>query len=176
MVPVLAWSHTWDDRPREPVMAGLRPLSEADLVFCRTEALRIVDGWYPGAQVDAMGEVDRIVAYNDALMRLGVSRGTCDPNNVREAWDVWGRHGGDELVREALTVEGTKMLWDALERTTMEVSPVLAAATDEEIAELTDKAARALTSMPKWQAQRVRRLLRFCLDTCVGALGEPPVV
>jgi hypothetical protein len=85
---------------------------------------------------------------------------------------VWGRWGGDELVRDALTPEGVKLIWDALERTTIETSPTSALATDEEVAELVVKAPRALAEMPPWQAQRVRRLLRFCLEEMSAALGE----
>lgn len=178
VVPPSAWAMTWDERPREDVVVGIRPLSESDLVFCRTEAMRLVTGWYDDRLVDAApdGEYERVLAYNDALMRLAVARGTCDPNDAALPWDVWGKHGGDDRVREALTPEGTKMLWDALERTTLSVSPVGAQATDEEIEELSEKAARSLAKMPRWQAQRVRRLLRWCLDECLDALGEPPAV
>lgn len=170
-VQPVVWAPTWKDAPEEPVMVGLRPLSEADLVFCNGEAVKLAIQFYPLA-TDAAAVEARDRAYNEALMRLAVSRGTCDPNDVTQPWEFWGKYGGDEVVRDALTTNGLKMLWDALERVTIETSAVEPEATDQDIIELLTKAPKALAAMPTWQAARTRRLLHFLLNQCLEALGE----
>jgi hypothetical protein len=170
-VPASAWAPSWKDAPLDPVLVGLRPLSEQDLVFCNGEAVKHAFRFYP-TSLDEGVATARDAAYHDLQMRLAVSRATCDPNDVTQPWEVWGRHGGDELVREVLTTEGVKFLWDHLERVTIETSPVEPQATDEDIQELLKKAPGALAAMPHWRAARVRRLLHFCLNQTLAALGE----
>lgn len=174
-VPVSAWASSWRDRPLEEETIGVRPLTEGDVVFARSEAARIALGAHP---VPPEGTPDvfadeRNAAFNDALLRMGASRGTCDPTDASQPWGGWGRHGGDVLVLEALTVEGARLLWDAIERVTIDTSPVMPQATDEEITELAEKAARATQRMPAGRAARLRRLLRFALNETLEALGEP---
>lgn len=170
VVPATAFAPTWRDNPEGDVLVGLRPLSEADLIFCNGEAVKLALQFYPVGLAGAEGP--RNTAYHDAQMRYVVSRGTCDPNDVTQPWEHWGKWGGDEIIREALTMNGLKLLWDAIERVTIETSPVEPLATDEDIQELLTKAPVALAAMPTWQAARVRRLLHFCFNIVLSSSGE----
>lgn len=169
-VPPSAWAAEWPENPGEPVMCGLRPLSEADLIFANGEAVKEALLMYPPSMEGC--DDPRNSAYHDAQMRYVVSRGTCDPNDVTKPWEFWGKHGGDGVVQDALTMHGLKMLWDAIERVTIETSPVEPEATDADIQELLTKAPDALAAMPQWQAARVRRLLHWCLNAALAAKGE----
>jgi hypothetical protein len=96
-------------------------------------------------------------------MRFAISRATCDPNDARKGWEVW--HGvADDIVHIALTREGTKAIYDAIERITLATSPVRPELKDDELDELIAGIREALPLMPRGREARARRLLRFVLD------------
>lgn len=149
------------------MMIGVRPLSDADMTYCRGEALRAAVAW-----VQERGELAsevRAETYNDILMQLAVARGSCDPNDVNAPFEVWGVSGQEPgVVGSYLTSHGVKLVFDAIERVTIATSPVRPEIEDDQIQELAAKAASALAAMPSWQAARARRLLAFVHDEIVS--------
>ena len=158
------WSPSWGARPTEDVCCGIRPLSGADDDYCRLNAAKTAWRLFPGEPADRF-QIERVDAFNDALMRIAITRGTCDANDARKAWDVWGG-APDDVVGRALTREGVKAIYDAIERITLALSPVRPKASDEECARLFSILRERLASMPTARADRARRLLGFLLDEC----------
>ena len=174
VIPARAFSPEWDGKPDDEVCFGIRPLSNTDIDFVRGEAFKRMQAAFPGIDVSRDEVTTELAtqAYNDGLMRLAVARGTCDPNDARRPHPVW-QGMADDIVHDALTVEGTKAIYDALERTTIAASPVRREIKDDELEELITKAPKALAAMPDWQARRVRRLLAWALDAMRESLAEP---
>lgn len=162
LVTAAHFSARWDGRPREDLACGVRPLTGADDDYCRKAALRYAWQTFPGAVGDEHHD-QRTDAFNDALMRFAISRATCDPNDARRGWDVW-RGVADDVVHVALTREGTKAIYDAIERATLSLSPVRPELRDDELDELIAGLREGLERMPRARAARARRLLRFVLD------------
>jgi hypothetical protein len=156
-----SFAFTWKTRPKDPVFVGLRPLAKTDLDFCRSEALRKAVNAHPHQN----DQTNRMDSFNDWLMALAVVRGTCDPNDARKGWEMWFGAGEDN-VSSMLTREGVKALYDAVERVTIQCSPVRAQITDEEFDELSTIALMTLDRMPAPRSARVRRLLAFVLEEC----------
>ena len=157
------WSPRWEPRPVEEVCCGVRPLTGLDDDYIRESAARHAWKTLPG-RLDDEHHVARTDVYNDELMRLAVARATCDPNDATRPWDVW-QGPSEEMVRVALTREGVKALYDAIERVSISLSPVRPEADDEDVYELADLvAAGALDRMPTARASRARRLALFLLE------------
>jgi len=155
----------WPGKPKADVCVGLRLVAEEDKQAARGEAARAAWALHPREQ-DADNRVD---AMNDALMRWIVARGTCDPNDASRPPELWSE-APEDLVKEALTVEGVKGIYDAIEQLELELSPVRREATDEEIDEVIVMSRAALAEMTPIKAARVRRLLGYCLDEMIAAL------
>lgn len=160
------WSFKWAARPLEEVCCGVRPLSGADDDYVRAAAASTAWKAFPGEFGDK-DHVLRVDVFNDALMRVAITRATCDANDVRRPWDIWGG-APDDVIKVALTRDGVKALYDAIERVSLSLSPVAPRATDEEIDSLFLCLKSRLEIMPKARADRARRLLRFLLDECAA--------
>ena len=159
VVPPEAFSMRWLRRPKDATCCGLRPLSESDIRFAMVEAERLVKRC---VEQGARDESVLTGVYNDALICLAVARGTCDPNNATRSWDVWGG-APEDTVQDALTKEGAKALYDAIERVTIATSPVRPEIRDAEFDELFAIARESLARLPPPRAQRCRRLFYFLL-------------
>lgn len=162
LVTAAHFSPRWDGRPREDVACGVRPLTGADDDYCRKAAMQYAWQTFPGS-VDDESHEQRTDAFNDALMRFAIARATCDPNDARKGWSVW-KGVGDDIVHIALTREGTKAIYDAIERITIATSPVRPEIRDDELDELLSWLRECLTRMPRAREARCRRLLRFIFE------------
>lgn len=166
-LPPDAYAGTWEgERPQTVQAVGLRTLSESDIETMRAEAARVAWEMHPDRQGGADAAALRVAAYEDAEMRLAVARAACKPDDQTAPFhdlpDDWARH--------ALTPAGVRLLWDELDRLTVETSPTMPEATPEECAEL----AALVVDLNAWErldgvdASRVRRLLSACLTALRG--------
>lgn len=158
VLPPSAFMPSWPDAPRDDVCVGITLLCEDDITGAKqaaaTEAWRL----YPRAEDGS----HRIEAMNDLMLRWLVARGTCDPNDVSQPFQLWAV-ASEDTIKLALTAEGCKAVWDAMERAAISLSPVTPEASPDEVLAVYVYAQSALDRMPEWQAKRVRRLLHFCL-------------
>lgn len=153
-LPTSAWADSRSDKPRSPVEIGIRLLSEEDVQIARAEAAKLA------VQIVAVGtDDDRIVAYNDALMRFAAERGTCSPTDAEMPHFVMG-----ELeIRERMTPEGVRRLWQEIEALHLSSNPSQEEIDDEGVAHLFALIHRdSLSRLPKVDALRIRRLLELC--------------
>lgn len=176
VLPPSAFMPNWPDAPRENVCVGITLLCEGDITGAKQAA--VTEAWrlYPRKE-DASA---RLEAIDDLLMRWLVARGTCDPNNVAQPFGLWAV-AAEDTIKEALTSEACKAIWDAMERAAIELSPVVPEASSDEILAVYVYAQTALDRMPEWRAKRVRRLLHYCLteltpyvadDAGAGAMAD----
>ena len=160
LVPESAWADTWENRPREQVLIGLRTMSDAEKTDATGDARRHAEkiGDVPS---DAIAATLWLDAYNDFMMRRTIARSTCDPNDIHAgAYEFGG--APEELVADRLSTSGVKFLFDAIERFELSQDLSRNEATDEEIAALAGRVADLVRIHPARQS-RVRRLLHFCI-------------
>lgn len=141
--------------PTADVAVGLRLLSQAEVMTAKSEAEK-------EATARARSGEEIVDRYNAALLAWGLGYAVCDPNNAAQPYFKFG----DESVRQQLTPDAARHLWDELERAQVAASPLRPAASDDDLAEL----ALLLTDPDAWErlpsgdAARLRRWLHFCLD------------
>jgi hypothetical protein len=128
VLPRSAFADVWSGKPAGDVAIGLRVLSEADVQTARAEAAKLAVELHPED-----GD-DRIDAFNDALVRWAVARGTTDPNDVRRPYF----EAAEDTVRDALTSHGALAVYEALERLTIETSPLEPPASNDDLHSLAD--------------------------------------
>lgn len=141
-LPVSAWAHSWPSIPRQTVKVGLRLLSSHDYVTARAIADEKVSALHSSFSVDS---------YNDALMAYAVARGTCDPHNVAESW----LEAAEDNITMALTADGIRFLWDALERYRVANSPLI---------EPWDGELEGLSKLPEAKQVTCRKLLAYVYE------------
>lgn len=156
-----AFHALWKRRPETAVTVGLRPLAMVDIRFARAEGYRKAIGAHP----DEGDVLNRVDAFNDWVMMLAVSRGTCDAADMRKSWSHW--LGAAELNVDAmLTREAVKALYDAIERVQLSCSPVQAKIGPEGFDELVGLVPLMAERMPGARFARLQRLLGFVLEEC----------
>lgn len=144
--------------PRTPVAVGVFPISEHTLQIVMAEAAKDARLYYPDADAD-----DPLINkhFDEALMKLAVARGTCDPNDVTKSFFAQP----DDEIGDAWRPDTIRRVWDKLEEVTISTSAVVEPATDEELTRLSELMAEGLVSLlSSSQELRLRKLLRFCLD------------
>lgn len=154
---------SWDNKPIEGILLGIRVPSEKEIQGARTEAIKAARM----AQVeddDPDAEEIRVHAFNDALMCLAVSSALCDPNDVSAVHPFFDMP--DELVPLALTPKTIQHIWDLTELLHVEQSPVFAEITPPEEIRLIyllseDEPYKGIDPV---KAKKARRFLRFALD------------
>lgn len=153
-----AFADDWAEKPDDggEIALGLRKISDADSTTARAEAAKFAMEMHD----DQEGQVE---AFNDALMRWLVVRGTCDANDNTINAPLFD--GSEENVRNALTSKGIRFVWDEIERFHQETSPLVPVATDEDLLELAElmKQPKLLEFTTVGSALRIRKLLGFCL-------------
>jgi len=129
-----AFADTWPKKPTVEVAIGLRLLSQAEIDVARRNAEREAVGFYEElhgrprpADPETVGDV-----YNDAFCMNAVARATCDPNDM--ALPYWPY--ADDQVRQALTPEGARQIWDEIVILHKGSSGGRQVATDEEVRHL----------------------------------------
>ena len=152
-----SFADDWTSKPPGDFVVGLRKFSDGDAQTARAEAAKYAVMMHD----DHQGQVE---AFNDALMRWVVVRGTCDANDVTQNSPLF--EGSEEVVRQALTSNAIRFLWDEIERFHVERSPVVSEATNEEFLVLSEmlKNPSLLDSLTPGAQKRVRKLLSFCLS------------
>ena len=153
-LPPNAWADSRSDKPREPVEIGIRLMSEEDVQVARSQAAKTALELVPVGT-----EEDRVSAFNDALMRNAAERATCSPKNAESPFFVMG-----ELeIRERITPEGVRRLWQEIEALHLASNPSLSEIDDEGTAHLFALLHRDLLDrLDRSDSQRVRRLLEMC--------------
>jgi hypothetical protein len=156
-MPPEAFADTWQDKPIAPVEIGIRILAERDLQQARSNAARSAWAAHPED-----GEAEqRAEAYLDGLMAIAVARAACMPDDVAKPY--FGAMAEDTAPL-ALTSEGVRTLFQAVERVVIGLSPIAPEASDEDIAELARIAPEALAKMSRGRARRIRRLIHHALS------------
>lgn len=163
VVPPAAFDAAWERRPKTDVCIGLRFITDDDVQTARGQAAKLAFRLHPHAMPGGLEEQPWADAFEDALIRHLIARGTCDPNDVTASWHGW-REAPEDMVGIALTVEGARLIFDAWERMRIATDITMPEATDAEIATLAERATARLKAIEPARAMRVRRLLRFCLD------------
>jgi hypothetical protein len=147
-----AWAH---NAPKTKVALGLRPLAQTELMTSQAEAWK--EAHANGREGEAAEE-----RFNEALLCWVVGFATTDPNDASKPFFEFG----NEQVREQLRPETIRRLWDELELAKAATSPLLPAATDEELAELGALLCgeAPLEGLDPAKALRVRRWARVLLE------------
>ncbi len=111
------FADSWAAKPKADVCIGFRLIPSRDIIAAKAQAEEQARKWYPRADwADLTPEgIEKALteandAYNDAVMRHCVARATCDANDVTKGYF---KHAED-TVREALTEDGVRRLWDQL--------------------------------------------------------------
>lgn len=151
-----SFADDWSSKPAGDFLVGLRKFSDGDAQTARAEAAKYAVMMHD----DHQGQVE---AFNDALMRWVIVRGTCDANDVTQNCPIF--EGSEENVRLALTSNAIRYLWDEIERFHVEQSPIVPEATNEEFLVLAEllKNPALLDNLTPGAQKRVRKLLSFCL-------------
>lgn len=166
-----AWASSPGGRPRFQVTVGLRRLSDADMQSARAQAAEKAHKDYAcRACKEITSAVDQIDAFNDALMHIAIGRAATQPTDVSVPY--FEREEDD--VRARMTPEGARFVWDAIERLHIGDSPVVHAATDDEILSLSlaFAAPDALRGLSVARALRIRKLATFIADELRDTTSE----
>jgi hypothetical protein len=165
-LPPAAFNPRWRSAPSAPVRIGVTLISPTDTERAKSHGAREALRMFPGDG----HEQARISAFQDMLVCWLVARGTCDPDDASQPFDLW-REAPEDIVPDALSNEGVKAVWDAIDKVAAETSPVQDEIDDAGIDELVTIATEALALMSPVRARRLRRLLGGCLTEMRGALG-----
>lgn len=165
MVPPDVWATTYERRPLEPVLFGLRLLSPYD----KREIIKLAK--------EAAEEADEVESavdvYDDALMRLLVAFAVCDPNDANSQNHSTIPHPQLESVFSVFTDKGARFVFDAVQRLEVEKSPYYLEADDDDIIELVESlGAGGLDMLSERDLAAARRHLRYVLDIVREAEAE----
>lgn len=136
------------------LVVGLRLLSAEELDSCRIDAGK--------AARDGVLEA-RETTYQNKLIQSAVSRAICMPEDSSQAHDFFPCP--DDQIPIVLRPETVVAMFDVLERTQLENSPLELPATNGDIVDLVqlmvDGALEDLETINPVRAYRIRRLLSF---------------
>lgn len=156
LTPPDVFASTWESRPSEPVLLGLRLISARDRIDIRRRAKEYADG-------DATESGNWLECYNLALMRLYVARGLCDPNDVNKASDIL--QAPDHQVWYALTELGTRWLFEELVKNEIKRSPQHLPIEADDLLELVERiGAGEIAELPTGPQEEARRYLNETLS------------
>lgn len=157
-LPLSSFATDYPSRPQAEIALGLRLVSDADIQTMRAEAAKFAIDMHDDHE-------GRVESFNDAIMRWMIVRGTCDPNDTRLNASLF--EGSEENVRNALTSNAIRYLWDNIERFHLEKSPLVLEATDTDILGLVEylKTPEVILGlMSPALSKRARKLLGFLLE------------
>lgn len=146
------FADTWEDKPTEDTAIGLRKIADADIQTARAEAAKFAIAMHD----DREGQID---AFNDMLMRWMIIAGTCDANDFTRQAPFF--ESSEENVRNALTSQSIRYIWDQIDAFLVETSPLVPIASDEEILDVAERLLMGPlpAGMPKADQIRIRKLL-----------------
>lgn len=150
----------WSGKPSEPVEAGLRLLSNADLDLLKARASAKANELHRDFRTP--DDVTQWVeTYNDVLVRQGAALGLCHLTSVNKAMDVMRL--AEDQVDYALTAKGAVWIWEQIERYAIESSSIdpllMDSEVDEFCATLKANTAKLLPSHRKLLAHVLSALL-----------------
>ena len=164
IIPPSAFADEWEDKPKDPVCAGLRLVSHQDLQVARAQARERANRAIPDPDVE---ETDEVLvwsdAYNDALLSHIVAIALCDPNDSAQSWSLI-KAAPEDTVRAFMTSDGIRLVFDAWEKMRIASDPTQREAEDAEVETLVALLKERSASLGRMRSSRVRRLLAFCLD------------
>ena len=166
-LPPEVFSDSFRDRPSKPVRVGLRTIALLDLAEARQNAAQAAVAAFP-AERDASLALD---TYNDELIAWFASRCVCELDDVRKDWALL-EGTGVEGIKNVLSPEGARLIFDAYERLNIDQDPTQPEATDDEIVRLGEVYADAAPHLHGDRLSRVRRLLSFVLDELRAVIPE----
>jgi hypothetical protein len=162
-VPQSVWAHTWEERPKTDLTAGMRLISDAEVQTGQHLARKFATELHPG---DTMRERELwVMAYEDALIRHVAARALCDAHNVDEPFRPIAPAPEDIMAsKDFVQPDGVRYLFDAYERMRISLDPTQAPLEDDQILELFDAFEDRIALLTPIKAGRVRRLLSYCLS------------
>ncbi len=156
-LPPEVWATTWDERPTEPVVVGLRLLSEYD----RREALK-------QARSNAAKSERPEESFDDAAVRLLVAVGICDPNDATATSSLFP-YPHDQVFL-LLTESGARYIFDAMQKLEVEISPRFLEADADDIVELVEMlASGGVEALDDQDRGAALRHLRYVFDILAEA-------
>jgi hypothetical protein len=152
------FADTWENKPADGFLIGIRVPSEADVQGARAEAIKAARG----ASVEE--DEDRIQVFNDALMCCAVASAICDPSDVSAAHPFFDMP--DDMVPLAFKPKTIKYIFDLTEILHIEQSPVFVEITPEEEFKLVSLLSEddPYQGLDRVRAMKVRRLLHYALE------------
>jgi hypothetical protein len=163
-LPPSAFAEDYAKRPSEPVLVGLRLISEAACGHAQVAAARTAWEAHPEpADVEPRADV-----YGSELMMNVLARATVEADDTRKPY--FGK-APEDVIRIALAGGGIRRLWEAYEAFCVEMSPLSPALDDAGVEQFTARlTGGAIGKLDAATAGRVRRLLALVLVELV----EPP--
>jgi len=170
VLPPSAFADTWKGRPREPVRIGIRLVGHDIVDVAEQTAAEDVAHLSPGKD----GSDERriwIDAYNTAFMRGVLAQALCSPDDVDRPYFA---DAPNDRVRVAFPPRTLRALWEEFEALSVETSPTMPEATDEEIAGLAGMLAMPspLSGIAPDPQRRLRRLVARLRAELIDAFPE----
>ncbi len=162
-VPKNVWAHTWEERPKTDLLAGMRLISDAEVQAGQHLARKFATDLHPG---DTMRDRELwVMAYEDALIRHVAARSLCDPHNVDEPFRAIAPAPEDIMAsKDYVQPDGVRFLFDAYERLRIELDPTQPLLEDGQLMDLVDAFDLHIDELSPTKAGRIRRLLSYCLS------------
>ncbi len=150
------WVSDWEQRPRDPVVLGLRLLGARDKQAILKHAREHVQN--QGAESD-----DAFEAWQLAKLRFLVAFAICDPNDSTKPSSVL-EHPIEQVFAH-VTEAGARYIFDAWQRVEIEKAPAFAEATDDETSELFELlSSGALEALGESDRSAALRHIKFARD------------
>jgi hypothetical protein len=177
-IPRSAFADDWADKPTDDIVAGLRLVAEKDQETATIEAAkyatRVLEGGPHEAKVDAE-TFDEI--FNSRIMVEIVARTLCDPNDVTKPHPTFPFP--EDQIPIAFSPRGIRLVWAALERAMVELSPVVGEASNADLQRLAMHVSNG--SFDRLRAEEARSARRFAdhllsmLDAAAPTVAEAEV-
>lgn len=166
MVPVSAFADDWRERPTAPVAVGLRLLSEKDCELAMSLAASATIEFFKGADQVNRAAVDDV--YRSRMMAFAVARAVCDPNDVMQGHPLFPAL--EDQISEFFAPTGIAFIYEALDTMTVELSPLVPVATDEDLVLLrAHLRAGTVLKLPPGEQRAARRLLGRVVEALAAA-------
>lgn len=165
VIPLSAFKTSYPDRPNGPICVGLRNPSIQDVKEAWEQAAREALRIHRENPID---EQARIEVFNATAIAWLIGVGTCDPNDVHTECAIW-RGAPTLVVPRALTPEGARFIYDAIEDFRKYMTPPALEATDDQVLEF----ALLVLDHPSPSARRMISLL--LPDLCELASAPDPI-
>jgi hypothetical protein len=161
VLPPSAFADDWKEKPADEVAVGLRFVSGEDYDMAANAALERAEAWATnGGRRD---DAHFVKVYNDQLIYGIVCRAATDPNDISEPWF---QKPVEDTVRQALTEQGARRLWDELNLLHVGSGVAMPVAGDSEVKRLAAILARGTAMSASTAAQQIeaRKFVAYLLE------------